>query len=619
VEFQAQYVLRIAEVLDGQTPAEALASNIPHHESYDLFAPTLQYPIYARPLESGKTYAWVVRAFDQNGYPVSANEGRSEIWTFRYDDGTAPTPSDGRVLLTLDNRDPAVTGRDGTDSDSADTLAGICTYWDDAPGSIVLGIEAVAGFARETLDIETTLYRDDATRAWALVSENPALPYVLYGECSQGALGLGGLQWIALRRSGQLGDLTDGIPVQAGPATELDLRFGAVILSLYSTSTALPEGFDKARDFLDLREIDVAPGLNLFGVVDLKEHVLWPVFQAFGQTDKYVELSGFLGLDASWSVGGRIGGTTEDGKKADLEAEGTVVRNILVLRAALPEKTPRVFGDVFETAQVGLELVVQDSANLSYGRTADSVQWNTDAALDLILGATLDLTRNDTEWYGSIAVDFTQEHAALGAAATSDSVPLVKESCWSSSPGKCFKYVLKLGVNGELPVVGDIYLSGLELEVDLNDGFINMLAAGTPKVLDWGALGTATLGWREQDDLAKVMLGIGRTADSVRVAPTAEEIAAQPPSAAIGPQPRPARPQRRPKDRRPPMPEAEPGGLAENQTPRTSPAQPVQPSPGLGGGEWAWGVRIALGNISLQELLQLIWQAGVGEYRVRNP
>lgn len=108
VQFQAQYVLRIAEVLEGQTPAEALGSNIPQFESFELFAPNLQYPLDARPFEVGKTYAWSVRAFDQNGYPLSANQGRSEIWTFEFvDDATlVATPPVGELELAVEFFDP---------------------------------------------------------------------------------------------------------------------------------------------------------------------------------------------------------------------------------------------------------------------------------------------------------------------------------------------------------------------------------------------------------------------------------------------------------------------------------------------------------------------------------
>jgi hypothetical protein len=78
------YILRIAEVLAGQVPAEALESNYPHFESFDLYDANLPYPEDALPLEEGKTYAWQVQVLDDKGYPHAANQGKSEIWTFSY-------------------------------------------------------------------------------------------------------------------------------------------------------------------------------------------------------------------------------------------------------------------------------------------------------------------------------------------------------------------------------------------------------------------------------------------------------------------------------------------------------------------------------------------------------
>jgi hypothetical protein len=87
VGYGLQYVLRIAEVLATQTPDEALTANIPLYENVDVRAPNLEYPISARPLEAGKTYAWRVQALDQHGYPPAANGGMSEVQTFQFSPG----------------------------------------------------------------------------------------------------------------------------------------------------------------------------------------------------------------------------------------------------------------------------------------------------------------------------------------------------------------------------------------------------------------------------------------------------------------------------------------------------------------------------------------------------
>jgi len=77
-----KYSLKIAEILPGQTPDQALAANVPQYKNDNLTASTLVYPIDALPLEPGKVYAWQVQAVDQNGLPPTQNQGKSEIWTF---------------------------------------------------------------------------------------------------------------------------------------------------------------------------------------------------------------------------------------------------------------------------------------------------------------------------------------------------------------------------------------------------------------------------------------------------------------------------------------------------------------------------------------------------------
>ena len=84
LDFQLSFVLQIVEVLEGQMPYEAITSNILHFEDPDITVESYQYPLDAPPFEEGKTYAWWVLALDQEGLAVTANQGRSEIWTFTW-------------------------------------------------------------------------------------------------------------------------------------------------------------------------------------------------------------------------------------------------------------------------------------------------------------------------------------------------------------------------------------------------------------------------------------------------------------------------------------------------------------------------------------------------------
>lgn len=80
---QIYYTITVCEVATGQTPEQAIVSNTPHFINAATITQTeFQYPAFASALETGKNYAWQVRALDQYGQPVSANEGNSEVRTF---------------------------------------------------------------------------------------------------------------------------------------------------------------------------------------------------------------------------------------------------------------------------------------------------------------------------------------------------------------------------------------------------------------------------------------------------------------------------------------------------------------------------------------------------------
>ena len=79
-----QFLLRIVPQQPGQTPQEALFGNAPQLEISLANLDFLVYPPDALPLEEAQWYVWQVQALDEAGYPVGENDGRSEIWRFRY-------------------------------------------------------------------------------------------------------------------------------------------------------------------------------------------------------------------------------------------------------------------------------------------------------------------------------------------------------------------------------------------------------------------------------------------------------------------------------------------------------------------------------------------------------
>ena len=77
---QVSYHLRVAPILSGQSPLDAL-NNVPQYET-DVSTTTVPYPADALPLEDSARYVWQVQALDAAGQPVGERQGKSEAWTF---------------------------------------------------------------------------------------------------------------------------------------------------------------------------------------------------------------------------------------------------------------------------------------------------------------------------------------------------------------------------------------------------------------------------------------------------------------------------------------------------------------------------------------------------------
>lgn len=76
------YDLIVTELIDGQSPAEAIEYNTPVYVKTNLTQPSDNYPASFAKLDTAKTYAWQVIA--RNGISYAA---KTETWTFR----VAPT------------------------------------------------------------------------------------------------------------------------------------------------------------------------------------------------------------------------------------------------------------------------------------------------------------------------------------------------------------------------------------------------------------------------------------------------------------------------------------------------------------------------------------------------
>ncbi len=84
-----EYQVRLVEILPGQTTDEAFRGNRAHLESAFQRGTSFVYGRDLLPLETGKRYAWNVKARTISGAPI-AQGGQSEIYTFSFGSGSAP-------------------------------------------------------------------------------------------------------------------------------------------------------------------------------------------------------------------------------------------------------------------------------------------------------------------------------------------------------------------------------------------------------------------------------------------------------------------------------------------------------------------------------------------------
>jgi len=93
------YDIAVAEVLEGQSPAEAILNNVPVYINGNIKNPFENFPSSYVALEHGKNYAWQVTA--KNGFNYSA---QTEVWTFTLQPpDSAKIPVTGSAYILLKN------------------------------------------------------------------------------------------------------------------------------------------------------------------------------------------------------------------------------------------------------------------------------------------------------------------------------------------------------------------------------------------------------------------------------------------------------------------------------------------------------------------------------------
>ncbi|GIV52148.1 MAG: hypothetical protein KatS3mg038_2669 [Candidatus Kapaibacterium sp.] len=133
------YTLRVAPLLPGQAPLDALRYNAAVLNVSGLVAPLYQYvptdiPFAAFPQAVG--FVWQVEALGPDGRPATRNNGRSEIFRFRFAD----------THSSLLPRDSSQRSTPGTSGDTAIGTLGAPSLPPSDTGSLIRRIELPGGF-----------------------------------------------------------------------------------------------------------------------------------------------------------------------------------------------------------------------------------------------------------------------------------------------------------------------------------------------------------------------------------------------------------------------------------------------------------------------------------------
>ncbi|MFA7419568.1 MAG: hypothetical protein WCZ90_07765, partial [Melioribacteraceae bacterium] len=76
------YKIKVVEIINKQSPPEAVKQNNAWFEKSDIKTKMLQYPVSAKKMDANKKYAWAVQLVNKAGQGVGENGGMSEAFTF---------------------------------------------------------------------------------------------------------------------------------------------------------------------------------------------------------------------------------------------------------------------------------------------------------------------------------------------------------------------------------------------------------------------------------------------------------------------------------------------------------------------------------------------------------
>jgi len=295
--YQLHYVLRIVEILSGQTPHQALLANIVQFENDNLLTTNIQYPISALPLEPGKTYAWHVQAVDQNGFPPSANQGRSEIWMFVTKDVLGQTPPTAPLTIEIA---PSANGLfSDFESSSFESVAQRLEPFNTTGGTVALPMSTTTGptiFERVIIKAaERGIYIDTQKKSIAIKGgwTKSGRTYEILFTAVWGTRNDPRDKTLTVK--GPL--LSRLMPDVFSGLTEEYLIFSGADFDLKHAD--LPDSVDGFFGTED--EVELKPGVNFLGKFDLhRTPNLTNLMTMLGVEEPHVKLKGHISREVNW-------------------------------------------------------------------------------------------------------------------------------------------------------------------------------------------------------------------------------------------------------------------------------------------------------------------------------
>ena len=397
LDYQINYVVQIAEILPGQMPLQALSSNILHFEVTDLNQDYLLYPPDGQPFESGKTYAWWVQAVDQNGFPPSSNEGRSEIWTFTYDNETTlyPVYRDLNLTITPDVASAGMLSDFETSSyESVSKRLDAYTYG----GNLEIPLTYSVGFTPiHVPNVDFYLKSDPGKKSLAIRGKK-----TIRGNEFDAMLTA---QWgsrndprnraLAIKGPGFKGFFPGD-----GPLNNLATTQGYLIFSTNDFTIQSKNLPDQVSDYYSKEEISLKPGLNYYSKIDLH---LWnrlnEIAKNLGFNDQYITLKGYLGGDIKSVF------STSDGTKVDVSKEASLSANLP------PWQPPQPFQKIVPEMQGEVEIGVDQDKKMN-------VQFKIEAGATFPFLRRANVLSDTIKFSGGIKLE--KEHESLSGTDKSD-------------------------------------------------------------------------------------------------------------------------------------------------------------------------------------------------------